>query len=285
MRLFARRSGMTLIEVIVSIAVSAILVLAAYAVYAAAVDGWNTSRRRIDMQQRARISLDMMAKCIRAAAVTDDEDSFVFEGENIEVEEPTSAPTDAQISLPAQDILTLRTNASLYLPGDKEAPDQTKIQFFLEVPDPNAVTAVDAAAQPLSFKMKIDPNFDADTAETGYVIELAEGIDSLNFRYFSGTSWDDQWTSSQGAPRSVEITIMVRDLEGKTAPQTYAITAPVECWRPLELKKVSAPPSDPNAQPDQTFKGYALESPPQPEAAQGINRRGSNAPAGSRVRP
>lgn len=226
------RAAMTLVEVLVSIAVSSILLIAAYAVYSAATAGWDTSRRRTDIHQRARVSLDLIARCLRAAHVTDDEQTFVFEGENVEMSPGEEADSTSDV-LPAQDLLAFRTNAPLYLPGNEEAPDQTRIQFFLEAPDP---AAEDAAEQPLSLKMKVDANFEEDTTESGWFIEIAEGIDQLNCRYYNGSEWDDSWTSSDGAPRAVEVTLVVRDVENQQASQTFTRICPIISWREIELQ-------------------------------------------------
>lgn len=226
------RAAMTLVEVLVSIVVSSILLIAAYAVYSAATAGWDTSRRRTDIHQRARVSLDLIARCLRAAHVSDDEQTFVFEGENVETT-PGEESADTSDVLPAQDLLAFRTNAPLYLPGNEEAPDQTRIQFFLETPDP---AAEDAAEQPLSLKMKVDANFEEDTTESGWFVEIAEGIDQLNFRYYNGSEWGDSWTSADGAPRAVEVTLVVRDVENQQASQAFTRICPIISWREIELQ-------------------------------------------------
>lgn len=242
-----RRNGMTLIEILVSVAISTILVMAAYSVYAAATAGWDTSRRRTDMHQRARLSLDLISRCIRAAAVSNDPDVFIFEGENVEVE-PAEDEVDDSAVFPAQDLLALRTNAPLYLPGDEEAPDQTRVQFFLEAPVPDAE---DAAEQPLSLKMKVDANFEPDTSESGWFIDISEEIEQLNFRYFNGSAWEDSWTSTSGVPRAVEVTLVVMDIEGQERPQTFSRICPVAGWRELDLQPAATPTQENSQQQTQ----------------------------------
>lgn len=220
------RRGMTLIEVLVSVMISTILVTAAYGIYVAAANGWSTSRRRMDMHQRARVSLDLIGRCLRAAAVSEDT-AFLFEGENVEAEMEDGVALGDGV-LPAQDVIAFRTNAPLYLPGEREAPDQTRLEFFLEAP----LAAEEDA--PLSLAMKIDANLEEDTAETGWLMEICEGIEELNFRYFDGTEWVDDWSSSLGVPRVVEVTLVVADMEGHEDSRAFARLCPIAAWRELD---------------------------------------------------
>ncbi|OPZ22704.1 MAG: Pseudopilin GspJ [candidate division BRC1 bacterium ADurb.BinA364] len=224
---------MTLIEIVVGVAITALLMSAAYSVYSAATSGWYKSRRRIDMHQRARVSLDLITRCLRAADASSAETSRLFEGVDQLVEPETVREGEpAELDL---DTLRFRTNAPIRALGSEAAPDLTEVEFYIQRQE-NAETGEVSSI----LYMRADPSLGGDSAAGGWVIELAEDIQSLNFGYFNGTEWVESWTSSDGVPKAVEAGIVVLDAKGAENPMRFSRIAPVMAWRPADTGRTIA---------------------------------------------
>ncbi|MCX7013136.1 MAG: prepilin-type N-terminal cleavage/methylation domain-containing protein [Candidatus Sumerlaeota bacterium] len=231
----SRSRGMTLIEILVSVAISTILLAAAYSVYAAATSGWNKSRRRIDMHQRARVALDLMSRCLRCAANSDDPNQVVFEGLDQQVEGETlgaisSTSESGELDM---DEVTFRTNAPIHLFGDQEIADQAAVSFYID----RQTDEETGEATSTILDMRVDDTYHADASTGGWVVEVADWVEQMNVSYFNGTDWVTRWTSTDGVPKAVEVGVVVCDAEGKETPMTFARVIPIQTWRELESNR------------------------------------------------
>ena len=224
------RRAVTLIEVVTSIAVASMLSAAALTLYAGATSGWDKARRRIDMQQRGRVALDLISKCVRGAHVPVSQDDLVFEGEDKIYEEAlTDTGETEEWDL---DTLTLRTNAPLQLFRDEALSDQTELQFYIE-----AVEDEDAAEVYSTLYMRVDATLDSDSSDGGWIVEVANGIQQMNITYFDGSEWVEEWSPEQGAPKAIETAIIVTDMDKMEKPLPMARVALVESWREPESNR------------------------------------------------
>jgi prepilin-type N-terminal cleavage/methylation domain-containing protein len=249
-----KKRGMTLIEILVGIAISTILAGAGYAVYAAATSGWEKSRRRIDMRQRGQSALELMARCLRAAQIPDSADDLVFEGDNVEIEAESTAPFYSSVfgdeedgAVLNLDSLGFRTNAPIHLFGDEETPDQVEVEFYLEGgPEEEIETETgieefeeeDLEGPPsgATLLMRVDPTYDADMTGGGWIVEVVDGIEQLNFSFYNGSDWKESWTSSDGPPTAVEVGLSVLDPLGKERPMVFTRICPIQSRRDLEQR-------------------------------------------------
>jgi prepilin-type N-terminal cleavage/methylation domain-containing protein len=223
----AARRAVTLIEVVTSIAVASMLSAAALAIYAGATTGWDKARRRIDMQQRGRVSLDLISRCVRGAHIPVSQDSLVFEGEDKVSEEAAAEAGDAaEWDL---DTLTIRTNAPIQLFRDEALSDQAELQFYIE-----AVENEETGEVYSTLYMRVDATPDSDSSGGGWIVEVAGGVQEMNMTYFDGAEWVESWSSERGAPKAIEAAIVVADLDGIEKPLPMARVILVESWREAE---------------------------------------------------
>ncbi len=66
-RLWQREGGFTLLEVLLTLAVTALIIGALYAFYLAGLQGWHHSTRRMESQQSGRIAVDSIVRSLRHA--------------------------------------------------------------------------------------------------------------------------------------------------------------------------------------------------------------------------
>ena len=54
---------------------------------------------------------------------------------------------------------------------------------------------------------------DGTLEEGGTTLELAEGVDGLNFRYYDGAEWVDDWDTRirGGLPKAIEVVLLMSD--------------------------------------------------------------------------
>lgn len=186
--------GITLLELMVALVITALLGLAIYNVSKMAMDAWQKGEARTKRYQNIRIALDRMSEEIRGAITL-----------NINYN-------------PGKDI---------YLVGANTNPDTLN---FISIAHPPDGSNYGSTYTPLSLKFdcvelgysvsgtslyrrKQIPNVpDTSITSGGDSEELAFHIIGLNFRYHDGTGWQNAWdaettTPAGKLPQAVEITL------------------------------------------------------------------------------
>ncbi len=74
-----------------------------------------------------------------------------------------------------------------------------------------------------------DWNVDGTLEEGGMALELAEGIDGLNFRYHDGEEWVDDWDSEarKGLPKAIEVVLLMSDVRLERIAFSIIIPVPM----------------------------------------------------------
>ena len=205
-RIQSSRRGFTLIELMISAALMAIVIGSAYACLTAGLSGKRLIEARADGAQSARIALNMMAQDLRS--------TIPMRG-NVEF-------LGMRRTVGSADADNLDFSTRNYNPKKLREPDYCEISYFL---------VRETGSDGFLLLRRRDPTPDPQPLEGGSQEEIARGVRSLRFEYYDGFDWFDDWgdpdgktkgmtyppSNSYGLPEAVRITI-VFDPETKRKP-------------------------------------------------------------------
>ena len=217
------QDGFTLLELIVSIAIFAIISSFVYGAYTGIDFTTSKVQKKIEFYQKARLILDRISNELEQAATPPTSDATVnyFIGTSDMTPDGKNADTLEFIS---------RVNTSYVKESNK--PSLTRIYYSLEV-----VSDSEEKEDYFSLVRKEDPFFYRQDEMPEYGSEL-KGVEFLahcegiNFEYYSGDAWledwDDQETPPQmgKTPKAVRITLTLKDDEGQNRDLTTTVHLP-----------------------------------------------------------
>jgi type II secretion system protein J len=245
-----RRSGFTLIELIISAALMAIVMGSTYLCLSAGVKGQRLIEARSEGVQSARTALNIIAADLRSAIPMPGNVNFLGMRRTVE----------------GVDADNLDFSTRNYEPKHAREPDYCEISYFL-TPDKESDSYL--------LIRRRDPTPDPEPLEGGMQQEIARGVRGLRIEYYDGFDWFDDWgdpegktkgmlippSNSSGLPEAVRITIVFdpeikpkrRDVSAQTkteteeekAPMTFQTVARVEL-APLYNRQASSQSSGNN---------------------------------------
>lgn len=116
-----------------------------------------------------------------------------------------------------RDILHFTATSHERLAADVKESDLCEISYFI---------LEDQQTKTLTLWHREDPNPDEEKLSGGVVYELAENVLGLNFAYYDGEKWREEWDSTEsGLPKAVRIALTLADESGK--PHTFVSTAQI----------------------------------------------------------
>jgi len=193
-----RCSGFTLIEVVISSALMAIIIVCAYLCLNAGLASQKVIEPRVEIFQNARVALAILASDLRSACPFPKD--FEFLG------------TQRTIGDSEADNLDFATHN--YTPKRPHEGDFCEISYYLN-PDPESGR--------LTLWRRRNPRIATDPLKGGRREEIATGLVGAKFEYFDGLDWYDSWgelkttkaqTSNKsqpnltGMPEAVRITLL-----------------------------------------------------------------------------
>ena len=205
-----QRSGFTLIELIISAALMAVVLASAYACLSAGISGKRLIEARADGVQSARVALSTMAADIRCTIPLPGKVEFLG-----------MRRTMGEIDADNLDFSTRNYN-----PRKAREPDYCEISYFL---------ARDPETDSFILTRRRDATPDPEPLEGGAQEEIARGVRGLRFEYYDGYDWFDDWgdpegktkgmmyppSNSYGLPEAVRITMF---FDPETKPQQSSET-------------------------------------------------------------
>jgi prepilin-type N-terminal cleavage/methylation domain-containing protein len=242
MRIRNRRSGFTLLEVMLASAIAVLMMAALYVAIQVQIREMDEGRSRVDRTALARAIFNRVSQDLApslspiAPTPTSNSSSSNSSGTGTATTEPnsmtttTTSPFVFQIGVRGDgsqvSIYLTRLNRSLVAPADAaNAPvgcDIRRITYYwasgrgLMRQEIRAVTMDDVEIEP--------------TAEDENSLLLASEIEEFTVSYFDGTSYVDSWDGSQpgpdgttpmGPPRAIKITLSIR-LVNEEEPKTFS---------------------------------------------------------------
>ena len=213
-----RRRAFTLVEMLATLTIGALLVVAAVSATRALASTRRSVDRRSERSEAARLAMDTIVAALRNVRRDPIRDEPVVVGTQNE-----SGETGDRIDLLVISDAPCRPEAV--------ESDQYEMSFFLER----------SAGRPSTALMcRKDHALDDDPRGGGIVSVVAERIVALKFSYYTDGQWQDEWSPlSPKPPEAVRVTVMaVEDEEGSrgTRPETTTLSTVV----PI---RVDLPPS------------------------------------------
>ncbi len=185
-----KEKGFTLIEILISLAILAMIVASTFTIFRSASKSWQKGETRSERYQNARNSISRMSSEI-SQAVINSNPLCKFTGDKNKVSFFSFVSTDAGVF------------------------ELSEVEYWL-----------DGAKRLLMRNSEIDPDYDFTTYSHSDI--LSDNISELEFSYFDGSVWSDAWNSDQASgvvlPKAVKIKIKVDDKNAKEG-ETFEITA------------------------------------------------------------
>jgi type II secretion system protein J len=207
------RGGFTLIEVMISSALMALILVSAYLCLGAGFSAQKMIEPRAEIVQNARVALAIMSADLRAACPLSKTDDFLGMTRSVGGVEA--------------DNLDFGTHN--YTPRRAREGDFCQESFYL---DKNMQTGQ------FSLWRRRNPVIGLDALSGGNQEEIAQGVVGLKFEYYDGTDWFDTWgevdkkksgqntagdqSNLTGLPEAVRITLLLDSDPRKKNPEAAA---------------------------------------------------------------
>jgi type II secretion system protein J len=194
-------NGFTLIEVMVAVAVMGIVLLVAYRSIGTTSEAVQHVSKTADIHHTARVILGRLAEELVSADWTEDSRDAVFIG--VDGNED-GRPTDS---------LRFRSRAHVRTVADARESDLNVVGYSLH----NRTLLRQEEHNLLSLSDM--------TADRGEI----SGVSSLNFRYWDGTGWRDDWDAvrAKGLPVAVLIELSMADSSAGAGTFTTMVNLPL----------------------------------------------------------
>lgn len=167
------RCAFTLIEVVISSALMAMIIVSAYLCFSAGIATRKTMEPRIEVIQNARVALAFISADLRNAC-----------------------PLDKEIQLLGMhrmlgDIVAdnLDFASHNYTPRQQQEGDFCQLSYYLDR---------DAETGSVSLWRRRNPAIAPDSLSGGSKEEIAQNVRGLQFEYFDGFDWYDSWGDTSG---------------------------------------------------------------------------------------
>jgi prepilin-type N-terminal cleavage/methylation domain-containing protein len=208
-RFSQRNSAFTLIEVMISSALMALILVSAYLCLGAGFSAQKLIEPRAEIIQNARVAMAIMSADLRAACPLSKHDDFLGMTRTVENIEA--------------DNLDFATHN--YTPRRAHEGDFCQESFYLDK---------DLETGQFSLWRRRNPTIALDALNGGSKEEIAQGVVGLKFEYFDGTDWYDSWgevkergkqqgstaekSNLSGLPAAVRITLLLDSNPKKKNP-------------------------------------------------------------------
>lgn len=166
-------AAFTLIEVVISSALMALIIVSAYLCFSASIASRKTMEPRLEVIQNARVALALMSADLRAACPLDKNSAFLG--------------MHRTMGQTAADNLDFATHN--YTPQHLREGDFCQMSYYLDR---------DEETGQLSLFRRRNPTIAPDSLSGGSKEAIATGVLALQFEYFDGLDWYDSWGDATG---------------------------------------------------------------------------------------
>ena len=186
----SRLKGFTLVEILISLAILAMIVTSTFTIFRSASQSWQKGEVRSERYQNARNAISRMSSEI-SQAVINSSVLCKFTGDKNAVSFISFVSTDSGVF------------------------ELSEVKFWL-----------DSDKRLLMRNDDVEPDFDFTTYDHSDI--LSDNISELEFSYFDGLVWTDTWNSDKdkgiNMPKAVKIKIKVEDKKAKEGETFEVIT-------------------------------------------------------------
>jgi prepilin-type N-terminal cleavage/methylation domain-containing protein len=205
------RSAFTLIEVVISSALMAMIIVSAYLCFSASVAGRKTLEPRLEVIQNARVAMALITADLRAACPL---------GTNYQFLGMHRTAGDAMA-----DNVDFATHN--YTPKHPHEGDFCQMSYYLDR---------DPQTGRFNLWRRRNPTIAPDPLSGGMKEEIADGVLGLQFEYFDGLDWYDTWGDASGKAQTSQRS--QPNLSGM--PEAVRVTL----WFSAEPRKKNETPSE-----------------------------------------
>jgi prepilin-type N-terminal cleavage/methylation domain-containing protein len=167
-------SGFTLIEVVISTALMALTIVAAYLCFSASLSTQKALEPRLEVIQNARVAMALLAADLRSACPLDKDTPFLG--------------IHRELASTVADSIDFATHN--YTPKNPREGDFCETSFYLQE---------DPETGRFSLWRRRNPTIAPDPFSGGYREEIATGVLGLGFEYYDGLDWYSSWGEMNGA--------------------------------------------------------------------------------------
>lgn len=208
-------TGFTLIEVVISAALMAIILVCAYACLSACLSSQKMIEPRADVLQNARVAMTLMSADLRNACPLSSDYALL----------------GMQRTLGSVEADNLDFATHNYTPRRPRESDFCEVSYYVDK---------DQNGQMCLYRRR-NPTLALDPLSGGSREEIAQDVLGVRFEYFDGTDWYDKWgnaerpdqnvglteeqLSQRGLPEAVRITLLL-DSDSQMKPVANDATAP-----------------------------------------------------------
>lgn len=212
------RQGMTIIEVMVSIVILAMIMAMVWGGFSQTAKNQKRIEGELDRAHAIRVALERITRELSAAFV-----SAQFSSNSSAQQTVKTAFVGADRG--SGDRLDFTSFSHRKLFRDAHESDQNELGYFLTT-DPE-----DSSRKVLA--RREDNRIDVDPLKGGKIEVFLDRVKDLNFRYYDpeNNEWQDTWDTTQASgepnrlPSQVEIKLDVEDLNNPTRTLTYVTRA------------------------------------------------------------
>ncbi len=224
------RLAFTLIEVMISGSLMALILVSAYLCLNAATDTQKVIEPRVEMLQTARVAMGLMAADLRSACPLDKKVDLLGMHRMLG-------------DIPADNLDFATHN---YTPRRAREGDFCQESFFLDK---------DLESGQVCLYRRRNPRLALEPMTGGSKEELARGVQGLRFEYYDGLDWYDSWGDAEGRGKPQSSQRERTNLEGM--PDAVRITL----WLEADTRGRKAEPAQkaekPAAEPSLVFQTVA----------------------------
>ncbi len=213
----------TLIEIMITTAVLALLITGIYAIFKGGTDSWTKGNVRMERYQNARAILEMMSREISCAMVNEARKIYMLGTHNEPVKGATSTKDELFFIAP------IYSKSSLEKSGNTTASDMCELGYWVM----NDTELMRHYAVGTSNRI----DFIYDEPYNSLINPLGLAVADLRFYYYynnddadSQVNWnslEDQYPKdgyADGLPKKIKIVLKTRDEEAREDTQTFETT-------------------------------------------------------------
>jgi general secretion pathway protein J len=200
------KAGFTLLEVVIAVGILVVILTVVYNTFNSSMKAFTEMETRGDAYAQARVVLNRMSEEIGSIYMSAENRNTGLLGED---REEDNLPFDS---------LHFTSLSHVRWTRDSKESELCEIGYYPEK---------DEGTGESFLLRREDWNVDGTLEEGGRPMELAEGVDGINFRYNDGQEWADEWDSriKGGLPTAVEILLVMSDPRRKRI--TFSSIVPI----------------------------------------------------------
>jgi hypothetical protein len=193
------------LEILVAIAITAVIFSLVYGSFSTSFSVSDRIMEDREFYRTVRVTLSRMIHELESAYWNPDEEGTLLMGSHAQVD---GYPRDS----------VRFTSLSHYRRGaENRESDLNLLRYYLEE---------DRGHSTLLLFHEEEVNLFSLTPKTQQVFELGERLKGLEFKYYDGKEWVENWDSTErrGLPKAIEINLVLEDIQGREREFTTKTT-------------------------------------------------------------